>query len=102
MHKTKVKKLMKKFLFILVLIFSASIAFAQSSKTSFEVDNKYQLLLQKGQRAEKNGEYDEAIVSYEEAYEHSNNVQPLLTVASLYIIRNMPDMAEKTINRIQR
>jgi tetratricopeptide (TPR) repeat protein len=100
MHKTKVKKLMKKFLFILVLIFSASIAFAQSSKTSFEVDNKYQLLLQKGQRAEKNGEYDEAIVSYEEAYEHSNNVQPLLTIASLYIIRNMPDMAEKTINRI--
>lgn len=92
---------MKKYwLLILILISLVDCTFAQTSKTNLEADNVYQLLLQKGLKAEKNGNLDDAVASYEEAYEHSNNVQPLLNIAILYSNNNNPDLAEKSLNRI--
>ena len=94
---------MKKYwllILILILISFVDCTFAQTSKTNLEADNVYQLLLQKGLKAEKNGNLDDAVASYEEAYEHSNNVQPLLNIAILYSNNNNPDLAEKSLNRI--
>ena len=93
---------MKKYwLLIIILICLVDCSFAQTSnKTKLESDNVYQLLLQKGLKAEKNGNLDDAIASYEEAYEHSNNVQPLLNIAILYSNNNNPDLAEKSLDRI--
>ena len=92
---------MKKYwLLILLLICFVDCSFAQTSKTNLESDNVYQLLLQKGLKAEKNGNLEDAVASYEEAYEHSNNVLPLLNIAILYSNNNNPDLAEKSLNRI--
>ena len=78
----------------------ADCSFAQNSKSKLEADNVYQILLQKGLKAEKNGILEEAVASYEEAYEYSKNVQPLLNIAILYSNNNNPDLAEKSLNRI--
>ena len=92
---------MKKYWLLLVFLFCiADCSFAQSNKSKLESDNVYQLLLQKGLKAEKNGNLDEAVASYEEAYEHSNNVLPLLNIATLYSNNNNPDLAEKSLDRI--
>ena len=92
---------MKKYwLIIIILISLVDCSFAQTSKSKLESDNVYQLLLQKALKAEKNGNLDEAVASYEEAYEHSNNVLPLLNIAILYSNNNNPYLAEKSLNRI--
>ncbi len=92
---------MKKFwLLVIFLIILVDCSFGETSKTNLEADNVYQLLLQKGLKAEKNGNLDDAVASYEEAYEHSNNVLPLLNIAILYSNNNNPDLAEKSLNRI--
>jgi tetratricopeptide (TPR) repeat protein len=92
---------MKKYwLLIIILISLVDCSFGETSKTNLEADNVYQLLLQKGLKAEKNGNLDDAVASYEEAYEHSNNVLPLLNIAILYSNNNNPDLAEKSLNRI--
>ncbi len=73
---------MKKYLLlILVFILSVTCTFAQDSNK--EYDNKYYILLQKGARLEKNGDYEEAYECYEEAYEISKNILPLLNLAQL-------------------
>ncbi len=92
---------MKKYwLIIIILISLVDCSFAQTSKSKLEADNIYQILLQKALKAEKNGNLDEAVASYEEAYEHSNNVLPLLNIAILYSNNNNPDLAERSLNRI--
>ena len=92
---------MKKYcLLILFFILLANCVFAQNTKSKLEADNVYQILLQKGLKAEKNGDLEEAVASYEEAYEHSKNVAPLLNIAILYSNNNNPDLAEKSLDRI--
>lgn len=90
---------MKKYiLLILVFILFVSSAFAQDSNK--EYDNKYYILLQKGSRAEKNGDYEQAYECYEEAYEISKNILPLLNLAQLQARIGNYDEAAKRLKDI--
>lgn len=92
---------MKKYILLIVFfIFSVSYTFASESQKSLFEDTKYQLLIQKAEKAEKNGFYDEAAEAYEEAFEYSNNAQPLLNLANLYCNIGLYDSAEKVVEQI--
>ena len=90
---------MKKYLLlILVFILSVTCTFAQDSNK--EYDKKYYILLQKGARLEKNGDYEEAYECYEEAYEISKNILPLLNLAQLQARIGNYDEAAKRLKDI--
>lgn len=95
---------MKRYLFIL-LIFTiiASCVFAQEPDTDERNTDavKAQLFVQKGDKAMANGEFDEAVAAYEEAYQTcKNNVQPLLKLAIILSKVGMYDLAEKRLREI--
>ncbi len=71
----------KYLLLIFAFVFSVTCSFADNPVE--ELDEKYYLLLQKGARLEKEGEYDDAYEVYESAYKKYKNVQPLLCIANL-------------------
>ena len=87
-------------LYIFFLFINIACVFAQESLGSIEIDLKYHLLIQKAERAEKTGNYEEAAQSYQEAYEESNNVQPLMQLAKLYTRLGMYDTAKDVIDKI--
>lgn len=94
---------MKRYLlFVLIFIMAVFVGYAQDSNSADNDLTKTQLLIQKGDKAEARGDFDEAITSYEEAYDSckNNNVLPLLKLAKLYTKVGVFDSAEKRLIEI--
>ncbi len=95
---------MKRYLLILFFFtMMVSCAFAQEADTQeYDTDAvKAQLFVQKGDKAFANGEFDEAVAAYEDAYNTcKSNVQPLLKLATILSKVGMYDLAGKRLREI--
>ncbi|MGM0598572.1 MAG: tetratricopeptide repeat protein [Candidatus Rifleibacteriota bacterium] len=85
-------------LFLALFVLICQISFSQDDESLLE---RSQLLVQKGQKAEKRGDFDEAVASYEEAYKvYPKNILPLLYWGkSLYKV-GMYERARELLARV--
>ena len=88
------------FLLLLLMIFSTNSAFAETPKADIELGSKYELLISKGLKKEKSGDYEEALEAYQEAYEITKNIQPLLNIAILHAKIGNYRVAERRLKEI--
>lgn len=85
-------------LFLVFFVFICQISFSQDEQSLLD---RSQLLMQKGQKAEKRGEFDEAVASYEEAYDvYPKNILPLLYWGKALYRIGMYDRARELLDKV--